>query len=66
MPLFVLKYYWGDKIALVKKSLNKESSLTFWFELIDESSFVNSVRSLVRSKAEILIKVATSVMGIRT
>ena len=58
----IREYYWCDKIALVKKSSNKESSLTFWFELIDESCLVNSVRSSVRSNAEILIKVATSVI----
>ena len=43
------------------KSSNKESSLTFWSELVDESCLVISCRNSIRSNAEILIKVATSV-----
>ena len=58
----IMNYYWYNKIALVYKSSNKESSLTFWFELIDESCLVISCRNSTLSKAEILIGVATSVM----
>ena len=43
-------------------SPNNESSLTFWFEMIDESCFVINDRRSVLSNADILIRVATSVI----
>lgn len=36
--------------------------MTFWFEMIDESCFVINDRRSVLSKADILIRVATSVI----
>ncbi len=43
-------------------SSNEESSLTFWFEMIDESCLVIKDFRSVLSDAEILIRVAASVM----
>ncbi len=43
-------------------SSNRESSLTFWFEMIDEFCLVIKGLWSVLSNAEILIRVAVSVM----